>query len=196
VNVRVIAATHRDLRTRASDGSFREDLHYRLAGYELHLPPLRERGRDVITLAKALLERDFPGKFLAREAQGLLLAHPWPNNIRELENVVRAAAIDAYGKRISEQVLRRHCASSPPTDVAPERGNGPARPLLARLRIALELASRHGRMTRQEYERATGTSTRTAKRDLADLVERGLLRVTGHGRSVAYLPGLNAAAAA
>jgi PAS domain S-box-containing protein len=101
-DVRVIAATNRDLARMVKDGKFREDLFYRLNVFPVHLPPLRERADDV-----PLLVQFFVGKFAARMGKAvtgvtagtmeLLVAYPWPGNIRELENVIERAVILADG---------------------------------------------------------------------------------------------------
>jgi DNA-binding NtrC family response regulator len=91
VDVRVIAATHRDLRQAVRDGSFREDLYYRLGVVPLALPPLRERLADIVPLAErflALAARDMAPKRLAADAAARLLNHPWPGNVRELRNAM------------------------------------------------------------------------------------------------------------
>ncbi|MCU1732687.1 MULTISPECIES: sigma-54-dependent transcriptional regulator [unclassified Pseudomonas] len=99
VDVRIIAATHRDLEADVQAGRFRSDLYYRLAGVSLALPPLRERSGDLIPIASKLLvdaskELDLPGLHFAADALGSLLGYPWPGNIRELRNeVYRAAAL-------------------------------------------------------------------------------------------------------
>jgi transcriptional regulator of acetoin/glycerol metabolism len=91
VDVRVIAATHADLRRRVRDGTFRDDLYYRLAGAHLELPPLRER-RDLPWLVQQML-RAQPGPVrLAAEAEHCLRHHAWPGNLRELKNVLDYAA--------------------------------------------------------------------------------------------------------
>jgi DNA-binding NtrC family response regulator len=99
VDVRLVAATHRDLAAGVAAGGFRRDLYYRLKGAAVELPPLRRRGRDVLRLADHLLaaahrrgggEGEPPR--LAEEARARLLAHAWPGNVRELENVLAVAA--------------------------------------------------------------------------------------------------------
>jgi len=105
VNVRVIAATNRDLRTMVREGEFREDLYYRLAVVEIALPALTNRREDM-----PLLERYFIEKFaeeykkpiagITRRAQGRMATYPWPGNIRELENVIGNACMLADGKFI------------------------------------------------------------------------------------------------
>lgn len=109
-DVRVIGATHRDLRTMVERGTFREDLFYRLHIFAISLPPLRERPDDVLPLAEALLE-DIGRQLgrrpagLSREAVPRLLAYPWPGNVRELRNVLERAAILAGGGLITSEQL-------------------------------------------------------------------------------------------
>jgi Nif-specific regulatory protein len=96
VDVRVIAASNRDLRREAERGGFREDLYYRLAVFPIHLPPLRERPRDLIPLAEHFLalhgrSEGKPDVRLSAEAKRLLQAHRWPGNVRELENEIQRA---------------------------------------------------------------------------------------------------------
>ncbi len=98
VDVRIVCATHRDLKKKLEDGSFREDLYYRLNVIEIHIPPLRERGEDIPVLAHHFLKKfaDANGKDVRRisdEALALLLRHPWPGNVRELENAMERAAV-------------------------------------------------------------------------------------------------------
>jgi len=103
VDVRVVAATNRDLLSLVQDGKFREDLFYRLAVITIKLPPLRERRSDIATIATTLLaqiNRDFeyqePGyrhKFLSDPAKTFVSRHTWPGNVRELYNVLLQAAV-------------------------------------------------------------------------------------------------------
>ena len=110
VNVRLIAATHRDLKTLAKIGQFREDLYYRLHVIALKLPPLRERGSDVLEIAKAFLARqgDRMGKddlHFSREAEQAVRHYTWPGNVRELENAIERAAILSDSEEISAELL-------------------------------------------------------------------------------------------
>lgn len=98
LDVRVIAATNRNLMQMVKEGKFREDLYYRLNGFLLHLPPLRERGNDIILLAKHFLKEfcqnnNLENKNFSREALEALLNYHWPGNIRELKTTVQRAAI-------------------------------------------------------------------------------------------------------
>jgi len=111
VDVRVIAATHRDLRARIANGEFREDLFYRLAVVELDLPPLRERGPDIQELALhfgGLFARRYerPVHGISRTALGRLVDYPWPGNVRELRNVLDRAVLLATGDAIRSGDLR------------------------------------------------------------------------------------------
>lgn len=100
VDVRIIAATNRDLAEEVRSGRFRADLYHRLSVYPLHVPPLRERGRDVLLLAGFFLEENrmrmgLRSLRLNAEAQKLLLAHTWPGNVRELEHLISRAVLKA-----------------------------------------------------------------------------------------------------
>ncbi len=116
-DVRVVAATHRDLEHQAREGRFREDLYYRLATFPIALPALRERPGDVPLLAhhllRAIAERHaMPRLELGADALRALEAHHWPGNVRELGNQLERAAILAGGRRIG----RRHLDLEPPPD--------------------------------------------------------------------------------
>ncbi len=105
IDARVVAATNANLEEAVSQGSFREDLYYRLAVVVLRLPPLRERGNDVSVLAQTFLQQfaEESGKktlSFAKEAIRAIIRHPWPGNVRELKNRVQRAVIMAEGKRI------------------------------------------------------------------------------------------------
>ncbi len=105
VDVRVIAATHRDLKALVDEKIFREDLFYRLHIIPIYLPPLRERVEDIPLLAEHFIARigarlGRPHLNLSEEAVQLLCKYPWPGNVRELENVLERAAVLADGERI------------------------------------------------------------------------------------------------
>jgi transcriptional regulator with PAS, ATPase and Fis domain len=105
-NVRVIAATNRDLKKAVERGDFREDLYYRLRVFDIRLPPLRERTGDILELSEAFLAdiaRSFgrPPAGLTRDAREALLRHEWPGNVRELRNALERAAILCEGGLIS-----------------------------------------------------------------------------------------------
>jgi len=110
VDIRVLAATHRDLETMVKATSFREDLYYRLNVVNLHLPPLRERGEDVIVIAKVLLAR-FAAEMSSKvrgftpSALTAMRRHPFPGNIRELENRLKKAIVLADGPLLGAEDL-------------------------------------------------------------------------------------------
>jgi len=112
VNVRVLAATHRDLATMVEAKTFRLDLYHRLGVGRVELPPLRNRGDDVLHLADRFLER--AGAQLSREARACLSSHPWPGNIRELQNVLSAALALAGGRIIRPEHLELPDSGPPP----------------------------------------------------------------------------------
>ena len=120
VDVRVVAATHRDLARMVSEKTFREDLYYRLRVVELVLPPLRERGGDVLELARQLLARTagrlgHPELTLTDDALAAIAAHHWPGNVRELANALERAAILCDTNAITPELL----ALDPPVATTP-----------------------------------------------------------------------------
>jgi len=131
VDVRVIAATNRDLLRAVADGAFRQDLYYRLSVFPLRVPSLRERREDI-----PLLVHYFVGRYaarigrkiasVARETMERLVAYPWPGNIRELENVIERAVILSAGAELEVAAEALPAA----TETAPDRGLGvkPGRP--------------------------------------------------------------------
>ena len=117
-NVRVVAATNRDLRKAVERGDFREDLFYRLQVFDIALVPLRERKSDIMPLSDAFLQeiaRSFgrPPAGLTRDARAALLDHDWPGNVRELRNALERAAILCEGGLIGAQHLSLHAARRP-----------------------------------------------------------------------------------
>src|SRR5467141_115513 len=103
IDVRVVCATHHDLRLRVRDGAFREDLLYRLRGVTVELPPLRARPHDIVPLAEHFLPAD---RSLAPDARAALLSHRWPGNVRELRHVVQLAALLSESPIIRAHALR------------------------------------------------------------------------------------------
>jgi DNA-binding NtrC family response regulator len=113
VNVRLIAATNRDLRAEVQTGRFREDLYYRLSSIQIRIPPLSARLEDIPLLVQFFLKKynESYGKQiagLARRAQTVLLQHTWPGNVRELENVISSGCITAAGEFIDLADLPEH----------------------------------------------------------------------------------------
>jgi two-component system response regulator HupR/HoxA len=120
VDVRVVAATNRDLRKEVAEGRFREDLYYRLRVVEIHLPPLRERKTDIPTLAHQFLDR--ANAKMGRKLRGFthaamdrLVAHTWSGNVRELENEIeRVAALAGDAESVTVEMLSEHIRGAPP----------------------------------------------------------------------------------
>jgi transcriptional regulator with PAS, ATPase and Fis domain len=118
-NVRVIAATNRDLQKAVERGDFREDLYYRLQVFDIRIPPLRERPVDILDLSEAFLDeigRSFgrPPAGLTRDAREALLLYHWPGNVRELRNALERAAILCEGGLISAEHLSLQLRRQPP----------------------------------------------------------------------------------
>ena len=104
VDVRIVAATNRDLQQEVEKGRFRADLYHRLSVYPVSVPPLRERGKDILLLAGNMLERDqarlgVQGLRLAAEASNKLLAYHWPGNVRELGHLLSRASLKAVAEQ-------------------------------------------------------------------------------------------------
>jgi transcriptional regulator with GAF, ATPase, and Fis domain len=111
VNVRIITATNKDLQAAVAAKTFREDLFFRISAVPITIPPLRERGEDVLLLADYFLERfrrEFrkPALALSEEARGQLRSYPWPGNVRELQNAIERAAILANDEQIDAAGLQ------------------------------------------------------------------------------------------
>jgi two-component system response regulator AtoC len=118
VDVRVVAATNRDLAAEMQAGRFRQDLYHRLAVFPIRLPPLRERRRDILPLAEHLLVRigeelGRRGLSLSAAAKAALLARDWPGNVRELRNVLERAAILTEGKLLEADLLATAVQAAP-----------------------------------------------------------------------------------
>jgi PAS domain S-box-containing protein len=124
VDVRVIAATNRNLEQLIVDGEFREDLFYRLSVFPVDVPPLRERGADIIQLAQHFLERvcnDFgrPALTLTRAQANLLQEYDWPGNVRELKNVIERAVILSPGNVLRLDLSMPQIREARPLEIAP-----------------------------------------------------------------------------
>jgi len=130
VDVRIVVATNRDLQTQVREKLFREDLYFRISTVPITIPPLRERGKDVLLLASDFLEkfsREFAksGLQLSAEARDQLLHYRWPGNVRELQNTLERAVILASGTTIGPEALQlpatKPDAASLPTGMLPEK---------------------------------------------------------------------------
>jgi DNA-binding NtrC family response regulator len=156
VDVRVIAATNRDLRELVRTGEFREDLYYRIAALELTVPPLRARRGDVRALALSYLARTARAVAFDDGAFEVLERHDWPGNVRELENTLERLCLLADGARIDAATVERHLQRS-----AEPSGPLPTLDLhvLERLAVIEALAAFNG--DKREAARALGVSLKT-----------------------------------
>ncbi len=151
VNVRVVAATHRDLEEMVREGRFREDLYWRLAVVVVRIPPLRERPEDVAPLVAHLVAKHAQGREvrLDRRALARLSAHPWPGNVRQLENEVQRALV------LASDVVREE-------DLSPAlRGEGDSAPDAMDLKGQIQALER--RLIRRALEASGGNQTQAAK---------------------------------
>jgi DNA-binding NtrC family response regulator len=175
VDVRILAATNRDLEREAQRGAFRMDLYFRLAVILLRLPPLRERGDDVLLLAERFL-RQFSTKY-GRDVRGidapareLLRAYPWPGNVRELSHVIERAVLWSRGTTLGADhlSLTTPLEPAPSTEPVPATPEGGARPPAAGAPafppLGVDLARWERTMIEQALRDAGGNQTRAAHR--------------------------------
>jgi two-component system NtrC family response regulator len=176
LDVRVIAATNRELESDVRERSFREDLYYRLKVLQVRVPPLRDRGDDVLVLANYFLERlaremGTPRKRLAADAESALKGHEWPGNVRELENVIRSAAVTTHGALISAKSLGLQAGDKAPYDLRTARDE------LERALIERALQRNGGVISRAARDLAVSRVT------LYDLLEKHGLRPPNSSRT-------------
>jgi len=165
-DVRIVAATNRDLAQAISRGDFREDLYYRLHVFEIRLPPLRERREDILPLTEVFLAeigpstgRPVPG--ISREAKELLLSYPWPGNVRELRNALERAAILCEGGLITAAHLPISVARG---DAPSSRGGGAPPPGPGSLPPAgIDLEEVERGYVKAALERSGGNKSRAAR---------------------------------
>ncbi len=182
LDVRVVATTNRDLEGAVHDGSFREDLYYRLNVIPVRVPALRERPGDIPPLARAFLARFAAGRPLrfSDDALARLQAQPWQGNVRELQNCVQRAALLADGGEVTDAVLSGalNLGTSPPQDGSgPPSGQNDAEQLGGSLKlheremIVTALSAAKG--SRKKAAEQLGISPRTLRYKLARLREMG-----------------------
>ena len=172
-DVRVIAATNRDLKAAMTRGAFREDLYYRLHVFAIHLPPLRERPEDILPLLEHFVQAlgpvviGRPAAGISREARAHLLAHAWPGNVRELRNAVERALILCEGGLINPEHLPWYTESAnrappPPAAAQAPVGEFPAQgvDLEAMERTLIERALKEAGQNKSKAARLLGL-TRT-----------------------------------
>jgi transcriptional regulator with PAS, ATPase and Fis domain len=166
VDVRVISATHRDLRQMVARGTFREDLYYRLIVYPIHVPPLRERAGDIPRLVAHFLHKyaadvPRPVEGIAADAREILERYAWPGNVRELENVIHRAMLLAGGGRITLECLPEFVRRLEAPSVS--RDTDETDPSLDES-TRLSLAEAERRAIERALEACGGNVTRAAKR--------------------------------
>jgi two-component system nitrogen regulation response regulator GlnG len=191
-DVRLIAATHRDLKAWSGEGKFRQDLYYRLSVFTIPLPPLRERGEDLPMLVQHYLRRF--NRELGRELREItpetletLRRYPWPGNIRELQSVLKQAILKASGAVLIAEFLPEHLVSptEPAADKPPEADFSFEAFIRRRVeegtttlsteahqqldRLLLRLALRHTRGNQAQAARILGISRQTLRAKIRDL---------------------------
>jgi two-component system response regulator FlrC len=173
VDVRVVATTNRDLKEHIAAGSFREDLFYRLNVIPLKVPPLRERGKDVLLLAEHFLaryarENNRPGLELSPEARRVLAAQPWPGNVRELQNTMERAVLLAAGSEVTPEALLFDDQAAPAASpaAAAAEASGPPPTLRELERSAISQALEHTEGNRTHAAKLLGISVRTLRNKL------------------------------
>src|ERR671932_1802755 len=177
VDVRIIAATNVDLKEAVRQGSFREDLYYRLAVVPIELPPLRERREDILPLAQHFIHKynDENGRRVseqfAPDVLALMEAYTWPGNVRELENAIERAVVIAPGNEITRECLR------------PEIGNPES----------VRASMRDGSSAATGIDIGRGVNFYDeVRRFEIDLIRRALEQTGGHQSRAARLLGMNA----
>ncbi|HWN08290.1 MAG TPA: sigma-54 dependent transcriptional regulator [Pyrinomonadaceae bacterium] len=177
VDVRIIAATNIELKEAVKQGTFREDLYYRLAVVPIELPPLRDRREDILPLAQHFIEKyneensRTVSEQIAPDVLALLEAYSWPGNVRELENTIERAVVIAPGDEVTRQCLRPEI--SDPQSVA--------------------LASQVGASVGAVADLGRGINFYDqVRRFEIDLIRRALEQTSGHQSRAARLLGMNA----
>jgi DNA-binding NtrC family response regulator len=207
VDVRTIAATHRNLEAAVARAAFREDLYYRLRRVVLHVPPLRERQDDIAFLVEHV-RRQANARYglsiagVTTEALDVLLGHSWPGNVRELEAVLEQAMIfqgAGWLEADDFELPPGQSLKGIPTTARKARVGEPGERLAARgadddrlrramrRQAALEIAARRGSVTSGQLADECEISGEQARRELAALGRLGQLRRVGGGRSTKYV---------
>jgi two-component system response regulator AtoC len=177
IDVRILAATNRDLEREAQREQFRRDLYFRLAVIILHLPPLRERGNDILILAEHFLQR-FNAKYgkqvrtIDTRARGLLLTYPWPGNVRELSHVMERAVLWSRGSAmldVEHLSLGNPLQSTPSAEVVVQEPGPPVEPVPSPGSPVLpppgvDLEGWEKSLIEQALREADGNQTRAAQR--------------------------------
>ncbi|MEL6115930.1 sigma-54 dependent transcriptional regulator [Photobacterium sp. SP02] len=186
LDIRVIAATNKDLRVAVQEGVFREDLYYRLDVLPLHWPPLRERPEDILPLADYFIAKYQQGSAcqLSADAQQMMMQYHWPGNIRELENIIQRALVMRHGDFVTSQDLMLPVDSSKIQAIKPEympasagsagteQGHIGAKKQ-AEYQYVLDVLKQH-EGNRTLTAKALGVTTRALRYKLAAMREQGI----------------------
>ncbi|HBP18539.1 MAG TPA: Fis family transcriptional regulator [Planctomycetes bacterium] len=199
VDVRIVAASKRNLKMEVERGKFREDLYFRIHVIRIEVPPLRDRKEDVPTLAEAFL-RDLgrPPSDLSPKALEVLLRHSWPGNIRELRNALERSCMLAGSGPIEpkhlgiDKLTRSSGSTSGSRGMRTSSGTTAGKVeyhgfILNRRQVTLlDYLRANGVATNREYVQLVNVSVPTGWRDLKDLLDKGLVRSEGQGRNTVY----------
>jgi two-component system nitrogen regulation response regulator GlnG len=189
-NLRIIAATHRDLRQLVAQGMFREDLFYRLNVVPIRLPPLRERAEDIPTLVQHFLNRarseGLAQKTVEPEAMSRLMAFSWPGNVRELENLVRRLSVLYVEETIGQDVIEAELREGAPIHPGPG-GGGDDQDLSATVARHVEeiFEGANGRLP------GPGLHARLVRQVERPLITKVLVATRGNQLKAAAVLGLN-----
>lgn len=176
VDIRIIAATHRDLRVMVQRGEFREDLFYRLNVVPIRIPPLRERRQDILEIAEVFFQRytklhDKDLRGISKEAKELLLNHSYPGNVRELQNLIEYGIIFEKGEFLTAETLIKKMGRKKDSNIA--LGKGGLKDMVAKYEkdIIEDLLKNYGHDTeaKQKIARQLQISTATLYRKLKEL---------------------------
>ena len=185
VDVRVIAATWKDLSAMVAEGEFREDLYYRLTVGQVELPPLKNRGNDMVLIARHLLKtaprkHHLPRRSLSHAGVVALRAHHWPGNVRELEHVLYRALATGSGRSLSAEDIEQAIQQT-----SGEQKRGEARGW--RRRPLQEILEENSPMKAADLRAALGVSKSTMHRMIEPLLESGKVFREGRGVATQYL---------
>ncbi|RMG09353.1 MAG: diguanylate cyclase [Planctomycetota bacterium] len=213
VDVRIVSASNKDLKTLVEQGKFREDLYYRLNVVKVELPPLRERKEDLPLLIDYFLKQEGsgPAKRFDSEAMQLLMRYNWPGNIRELKNVVERAKIISDGDVMTKEHVILDTVFDPrqqaglagvappgrvpgprgaPLPAPPGMSSLPPEPyyfdLNERQRKLIEYLKTYGSIRNRDYYEIMQVSKSTGWRDIKDLIRRGIVQAHGKGKGSIY----------
>jgi Nif-specific regulatory protein len=162
-DVRIIAATNRDLAEAIARGTFREDLYYRLNVFQIQIPPLRERSEDVLPLAESFLDelsrgRGRPAAGISQDGRAWLLEYAWPGNVRELRNAIERAILLCDGGLITREHL-----SSVAWPAAGSNGNGASNPKSLVAAHGLDLAAMDRDLVERALRQTKGNKSKAAR---------------------------------